>query len=73
MKFYRATTTVPVLLSSIFGEGRHLFPTGTEVSATEPNGRGRRHLNAELEGETYDGYVDGAALEVGTVLATVNE
>ncbi len=73
MKFYAAKTKEPVLLASIFGEGRHLFPTGTEMSATEPNHRNWRHMNAEHDGETYDGYAASSSLEIGEVIATCNE
>lgn len=72
MKFHRATAKQPLLLSGIFTDGWHLFGTGAEVSATEA-GPNRWHLNAEHDGETYDGYADSAALEIGEVIATCNE
>lgn len=72
MKFYAATTKEPVLLTGIFVDGHHLFDAGTRVSATEA-GPDRWHLNAELDGETYDGYVPSISLEIGEVIATCNE
>ena len=73
MKFYSATTTAPLELSSIMGEGERTFPVGTSVSATEAARAGRWHLNADHDGETYDGYADSASLTIGAVLATCNE
>lgn len=72
MKFFQATTTAPLELSSIFGEGKHVFPVGTVVSATEVSS-GRHHLNATHNGETFDGYAASDQLEIGELLATINE
>jgi len=72
MKFYAATTKAPLLLIGVFIEHNRTFPAGTEVSATEA-GANRWHLNAKHDGETYDGYANSAALEIGEVIATCNE
>jgi hypothetical protein len=73
MKFYRATTKEPLTLDCVLGDkGKRVFPAGTKVSAAEPH-RGKWHLNAEHDGETYDGYAGALELEVGALLATVNE
>lgn len=75
MKFYSATTTAPLELTCIMFEdrGTHTFPAGTKVSATEAARAGRWHLNAEHDGEFYDGYADDESLTIGAVLATCNE
>jgi hypothetical protein len=73
MKFYSATTTAPLELTSVFGEGTHVFPAGTTVSATEGARANRWHLNAEHACETYDGFTGSESLTIGAVLATVNE
>ena len=73
MKFYRAVTKVPLVMDCIMtDQGKHTFPAGTEVSATE-SGPERWHLNASLDGEHYDGYAATDELEVGAVIATANE
>ena len=72
MKFYRAVTKRPVLLASVFGEGRHLFGTGTEASATQRWPKAW-HLNAELDGEMFEGLAVDSDLEIGEVIATCNE
>ena len=51
---------------------KRVFPIGTEVSAAAANG-GKWHLNAEHDGETYDGFANELDVEILDVLATVNE
>lgn len=72
MRFHRATLKEQRTLSGIFLDEGRSFPAGTEVSATEA-GPERWHLNADHNGEAYDGYAPSAALEVGEVIATCNE
>ncbi|MBT2587925.1 hypothetical protein [Arthrobacter sp. ISL-95] len=73
MKFYQAITRRPLLLASVMGAGRYVFPTGTQVSAAEASRPDWWHLNAEYEGETYDGYANSSVLDIGEVIATCNE
>jgi hypothetical protein len=72
VKFYRALTKEPWTLTGIFTDGKHDFPAGSEVLATESGGV-VWHLNAEHNGETYDGYAPTDVLEISEVLATINE
>lgn len=72
MKFYAATTKAPLLLTGVFVDHNRTFPAGTEVTATASSSD-RWHLNAEHDGETYDGYARSGLLEIGEVIATCNE
>lgn len=72
MKFYAATTKTSLLLTGIFIDNNRTFSPGTEVTAVEA-GEDRWHLNAECDGETYDGYARSRHLDLGEVVATCNE
>jgi hypothetical protein len=78
MKFYAAVTLQDLTLSNIENGTTRVFPAGTAVSATEAysSRAGQWHLNANGGGgtwDTYHGYAAAEQLQLGEILARVNE
>lgn len=80
MKFYTAETTAPVTLELVVHDSSEPvtreFPAGTTVSAV-PLGGADWHLNAhpnpDDEWETWSGYTSKSNLEIGEIIAIINE
>lgn len=80
MKFYEGTLTAPVTLREVREScPAREFPAGATVSVAmfedEPE-LNRYHLNAQGPGgiwDTYEGYAPRESVELGPVIATVNE
>jgi hypothetical protein len=78
MKFYAAVTLEDLTLSRVEDDVTRVFPAGTEVSATEAysSRAGQWHLNANGGAgpwDTYHGYAAAEQLQLGQILARVNE
>jgi hypothetical protein len=76
MKFYAAVTLEELTLASIEDASiTRVFPAGSEVSATEAGSRGW-HLNINGGADpwdTYDGYATAEQLQLGEIIARLNE
>lgn len=78
MKIFAAVTLTALTLSNVSDgdDTKRVFPAGTEVSAVEAGRPEKWHLNANGGGGTWDtwqGYADTDQLQLGEILATVNE
>jgi hypothetical protein len=77
MKIYAAVTLADLTLSSIEDASiTRVFPAGSEVSATEALQPGQWHLNGNGGAgpwDTYAGYAAAEQLELGEIIARLNE
>ncbi|UXE04767.1 hypothetical protein QEH44_gp31 [Arthrobacter phage Shambre1] len=74
MKLYKVTTAIPLQLRSVRALAVMNFPTGTEGSAVSASEADTvYHLNVTACNEVWEGLVPAEHIELGELLATVNE